>query len=45
MIHVKGGSLDQPIDLTSAVHLWTSRKLPGVVVPPGAQQYPEEPPD
>ena len=43
MIHVKGGSLDRPIDLTSAVHLWTSRKLPGVVIPEGAVRFAEEP--
>jgi hypothetical protein len=43
MIHVKGGSLDQPVDLTLAVHLWTSRKLPGVVIPEGAARFAEEP--
>jgi len=42
-ISVKGGSLDTPVDLTPAVHIWTSRKLPGVVIPPGAPQFPQEP--
>lgn len=42
-ISVKGGSLDQPIDLASAIHIWTSRKLSGVVIPAGARQWPEEP--
>ena len=42
-ISVKGGSLDQPPDLTGAMHIWTSRKLPGVVIPDGATQFPEEP--
>src|SRR5690348_9404169 len=32
-VTVKGGSLDRPVDLTAAVHIWTSRKLPGVVIP------------
>ncbi len=40
---VKGGSLDTPVDLSQAVHIWTSRKLPGVVIPPDARQFPEEP--
>lgn len=42
---VKGGSLDQPVDFAKAVHIWTARKLPGVVIPPGAKQYPGEPPE
>jgi len=42
-LSVKGGSLDAPPDLGQAVHIWTSRKLPGVVIPEGATQFPEEP--
>jgi hypothetical protein len=42
-VSVKGGSLDQPIDLTDAVHIWVSRKLPGVVIPVGVTSFPEEP--
>lgn len=42
---LKGGSLDQPVDIARAVHVWTSRKLPGVVIPAGAEQYAEEPPE
>ncbi len=42
-VSVKGGSLDQPVDLGPAVHIWTSRKLPGVVIPPGAATFTEEP--
>src|SRR5499427_4962134 len=30
-VSVKGGSLDQPVNLTHAIHIWTSRRLPGVV--------------
>lgn len=42
-ISIKSGSLDEAIDLGAAVHIWTSRKLPGVVIPPGARQFAEEP--
>jgi hypothetical protein len=43
-LSVKGGSLDAPPDLTHARHIWTSRKLPGVVIPAGAVCFPQEPP-
>jgi hypothetical protein len=43
ILTVKGGSLDRPVDLRDAIHIWTSRKLPGVVIPAGAVQFPEEP--
>ncbi len=42
-VSVKGGSLDVPVDLSSAIHIWTVRKLPGVVIPEGAAQFPGEP--
>ena len=42
-ISVKGGSLDEPVDLRQAVHIWTSRMLPGITVPQGAAQFPREP--
>lgn len=44
-VSIKGGSLDAPVDFAKAVHIWTARKLPGVVIPPDAQQHPGEPPD
>ena len=44
-VSIKGGSLDQAVDFAKAVHIWTSRKLPGFEIPAGAEQYPEEPPD
>jgi hypothetical protein len=44
-VSVKGGSLDDGVDLSGAVHIWTSRKLAGVVVPANARQYAMEPPD
>jgi hypothetical protein len=42
-ISIKGGSLDQPVDLSAAIHIWTKRALPGIVIPEGAQRYQEEP--
>ena len=41
-VSVKGGSLDQTLDLGEAIHVWTSRKLPGVIIPEHAAQFPEE---
>jgi hypothetical protein len=41
-ISIKGGSLDQPPDLSGAIHVWVSRKLPGVIIPDGAPQFAEE---
>lgn len=43
-VSVKGGSLDDGVDLNGAVHIWTVRKLPGVVIPANARQYAKEPP-
>lgn len=43
VLTVKGGSLDQPLDLRGAIHIWTSRRLPGVIIPDDAVQFPEEP--
>ena len=40
---IKAGSLDEPVDVSAAIHIWTSRKLPGVAVPQDARQFPEEP--
>ena len=42
-INIKGGSLDEPLDLGNAVHLWVSSALPGVVIPPGATLFAREP--
>ncbi len=40
---MKGGSLDAPPDLSQAKHIWTSRKLAGVIIPDGVETWPEEP--
>lgn len=42
-ITIKAGSLDEPVDLGNAIHIWTSRRLPGVIIPDDAEQWPEEP--
>lgn len=42
-LSIKGGSLDKPVDLTQAVHIWASRMLPGILLPDGAVQFPGEP--
>jgi hypothetical protein len=43
VVSIKGGSLDEPVDLGHAVHIWTSRMLPGIRLPDGAMQFPGEP--
>lgn len=42
-ISIKGGSLDCPPDISTANHIWTRSKLPGVLIPDGVTQYPGEP--
>ena len=41
-LSIEGGSLDEPPDLSRAVHVWTLRKLPGVVIPEGAAHFPKD---
>ncbi len=40
---VKAGSLDDPVDVSEAIHIWTARKMPGLAIPPGARTFPGEP--
>jgi len=42
-LNVKAGSLDEPVDLTNAIHIWTSSKLSGLAIPDGARCHPQEP--
>ncbi len=44
-ISIKAGTLDQKVDLNKAVHIWTKRKLEGMVVPEGLEAWEEEPDD
>lgn len=39
-ISIKGGSLDNPIDVTNAIHVWVTCKLPGIIIPTDAKQFP-----
>ena len=43
IVSIKGGSLDEPPDISAAGHIWTSRKLPGLDIPKGVPQFSEEP--
>ncbi len=40
---IKAGSLDQPVDFSEAIHIWTTRRLPGITIPEGAREFPGEP--
>jgi hypothetical protein len=40
---IKAGSLDEPVDISTAAHIWTCRALPGTVIPADARQYEKEP--
>jgi hypothetical protein len=40
---VKAGTLDQKVDFRAAQHIWTKRMLKGMVLPPKAEAYDEEP--
>lgn len=41
-ISIKGGSLDEPIDVSNAIHVWVTRKLPGIIIPLDAKQFPKD---
>jgi hypothetical protein len=42
---IKAGSLDEPVDASGAIHIWTASKLDGIVIPKNAVQFPKEPVD
>jgi len=42
-VTVKGGSVDDPVDMRLAIHIWTARRLPGVIIPEDAEQHAGEP--
>jgi hypothetical protein len=42
-VTIKAGALDDPVDASAAIHIWVSRKLPGIAIPAGAQRFDEEP--
>lgn len=41
-LSIKAGSLDEAIDVSDAIHVWVTRKLPGIIIPDGAKQFPED---
>lgn len=42
-VSVKAGTLDEAFGVSRAVRIWTSRMLPGVVLPPGVTSFDGEP--
>ena len=42
-VSVKGGSFDTPVNLQGAMHIWTKRKLPCVVIPDDAVSFAGDP--
>ena len=44
-VTIKAGCLDEPVDISTAIHIWTARKLPGTVIPRDASQFQGEPCD
>jgi hypothetical protein len=42
-ISIKGGSLDEPVDVSTTAHIRTMRKLQGVIIPEHAEQHAREP--
>ena len=41
-LSLKVGSLDESIDVSNAIHVWVSRKLPGIIIPMNCRQFAEE---
>lgn len=35
VISIKGGSLDQPLDISKATYMWVTHKLPGIIISDG----------
>jgi hypothetical protein len=40
---IKAGSLDEPVDLSVATHIWVRSRMPGVEIPAGARCFSQEP--
>lgn len=43
MLKVRAGTLDKPIDYSTATHVWTSKKVPGIEIPQGTTSFPAQP--
>jgi hypothetical protein len=44
LIAVRAGSLDRSDELRVVAHIWTRRKMAGIVIPEGVPSWPETPP-
>ncbi|MBO0735360.1 MAG: GFA family protein [Alphaproteobacteria bacterium] len=44
-VRLNAGPLDVQVDVSPAIHIWTSRPLPGVIIPSDARQSLHEPGD
>lgn len=42
LVSIKAGSLDEPIDVSNAIHVWIKRKFQGILIPNDARQFLEE---
>jgi hypothetical protein len=42
-LNIKAGTLDRPVDLSTAVHIWTASKWPGISIPEDAQTFTKGP--
>lgn len=45
LIHCQGYPLvisNKPVDVSQAIHVWVSRKLPSIIIPEGTKQFLEE---
>ena len=43
-VMVRAGTLDRSDELKVAAHIWTKRKMAGIVIPDGVPSWPETPP-
>ncbi|MFC3124890.1 GFA family protein [Pseudoroseomonas globiformis] len=44
-VTLKAGALDEPVDLSGAIHIWTESRWPGLAIPDSAPSFPREPPE
>jgi hypothetical protein len=44
LLMVRAGTLDRSGELAIVAHIWTTRALPGVLIPPGIPAWPESAP-
>lgn len=42
-LSIKGGSLDQSVDVSDVTHIWTRSRLPGILIPEHVREFPKAP--